>query len=319
MWQRPPYYDSETWRGILARHYGIEAETRRFQTGNGDGELVLPVLARGRGAGRRLAVPPLFPYYSFHYAGTLLQAGFHGEQVRLQLQEQLLTYLQDNFSEVELNLHPDITDVRPFIWAGYAVKVRYTYLLSLAPGGSTPLVADFLARDLARARRCGLEVRKELSTEGALPPVLASFRRNGIRPAFSPEVLADICGELLAAGQLRVFTVREGARVLASLLVLADGPVVYHWLSGMEERAKETGANKLLFVSTIEQLQAEGCWKMLDFWGGDIRAISYFKSAMGGTLQTYFTVSRANCLRGRARRLLACTAGSMRHMVHRNR
>ncbi len=199
-------------------------------------------------------------------------------------------------------LAPEVTDVRPFTWAGFTATLRYTYRGPSGPDGAPPYV------------------RKMVRENG---PVRAdgSLRASGTATAFEPDAAADVVAAmgramaragrplpvppdraerllraLVAAGVARIVVADTASRRVGAVATLADDRTGHFWIG-----SGDAGPSMLLMMAaTTAALAADGVGRF-DLAGANLARVSVFKQRFGLPLVPYVHVARTGSRLLRAR------------------
>ena len=204
------------------------------------------------------------------------------------------------------SLAPEITDVRPFTWAGFTATLRYTYRGAAGLAGAPPYVRK-MVRENGPVRADG-SVR-ETGTATAFEPdaardVVAAMERamgRAGRPMPVPaERAARLLRALVTAGVARIAVADTQGRRVGAVATLAGDRSGHFWIG-----AGDPGPSMLLMMAaTTASLAADGI-REFDLVGANLARVSVFKQRFGLPLVPYvhvaWTGSRALRLRDAAR------------------
>lgn len=241
---------------------------------------------------RAAALPPFAQYVTPVLVAPLRDTDVHHDRSALGA---LADLLRTSFDQVNLALHPSLTDTRALHWAGWEVQPAYTYRLNLQGRTSTTEGWSGTTR-----RTYQNEAERYTVDEGsdhigeALALVEASHTRQGHGLDVETATAEALMRSLAAAGLLRVFVARSPAAE-AGLFVLSDGRTAHYWMAGSVPGAGMTA----LVGHILARLQEEGT-AYFDFAGANVPSIAEFKRKFGGTLVPY---ARARCIAHPALRL----------------
>ncbi|MCH8030580.1 MAG: hypothetical protein IIB09_02010, partial [Bacteroidetes bacterium] len=123
-------------RNVFAHPLFVEAIGRAFghpvrlaAVADGQGwQAAAPVFEKRRGPFKAAALPHVTPVLSPLLSGTIRETDINQRRSSLDV---LLRGLTGTYDQVTLQLHPSITDARPFAWAGWTVTPRYTHVADL--------------------------------------------------------------------------------------------------------------------------------------------------------------------------------------------
>ena len=320
--------DSATWDGFVRRTGGSIFSTRSWldcaRDAVGDqvrcygcyknGRLLAAVsgLEKHRNRIRQLSTPVLTPH------GGLLCAPVPGKgpakvEAEWNRAAGLLTdHLMRIYGHVRLILAPAIRDVRPFIWAGWDARVRYTYHLDLRNlDGLWERLERRTRTVIRKAEKTGFQFLPCDDTDLLRRQYTSIYTRQNAKAPVDPGLVQRFARRVLEKDLAQAFVVESTSGEAASIVVFVKGFDTAHaWVAGQNPAFNSTGATSLLYWRFF----AHTTFEKFDFGGANIPPIALFKRGFGGDLVSYFTVEGfANSLvrgavRGRraARRVLHC-------------
>ncbi|MCC7261188.1 MAG: GNAT family N-acetyltransferase [Candidatus Latescibacteria bacterium] len=296
-----PVTEPQTWDAFVARAVGgtvfsTWAWLACAQEATGEASRCLGVFRNGqlvaglsglesRRAGlRRLATPVLTPH------GGLLLAPVAGkgpaEAEWLQPAEVLAAHLQREYHHCALTHAPAVGDMRPFTWAGWQVRVRYTYQLDL--GEPEAIWAGFEHRTrkaIAKAERSGFVVEPTADLELFRRQYELLYERQGGRAPVDAGVAQGFAAAAFRAGLAEGLMARSPEGAVAAVVIFVCGAEgVYAWVSGADPELSHTGAASLVQW----RYYAAHPGRRFDFVGANIPGIALFKRGFGGRLVPYF-------------------------------
>ena len=239
---------------------------------------------RPLGPYRRVVVPPLTPYTPVLLREPLREADVHARRSPL---DALVRLLERHYHHLALHLHPSLTDVRAFQWAGWSVRPLFTYRQAL---GGADVLRRTASRNVRRLAEDGTWRVAEASeeVEVLLDLAAASFGRQGRALPVEAAQLRRLVRSLLASGLARLFTASPAGGVAeGALVVLSDGTTAHDWFVG----SRPGPARARLTYDVLVQLHDEGV-RCYDFGGANTPSIAEFKRRFGGTLVPYYRVER---------------------------
>ena len=267
----------------------------------------LPFVVRGPRKLRVLSQPPLTPFlgpWIAHEEGAKYDTGLRDQmELHALLEEKLpaAVAFRQNFSTSMMNC-------LPFVWAGYRVEVRYTYLLEDL--SSEQALWDGLAgnirREVRKAKR-RLEVREATDVDRFHGVWRKTFERQGVAAPDRArlERIDAACGKRDARAIL--FACDEAERVHAVAYLVWDRRTTYYLMGGGDPHLRTSGAGSLLMWEAIRRARAVS--QVFDFEGSMLRPVERFFRAFGGRQTPYPHVTRATRVGAAA---LAVRAGAKR-------
>jgi hypothetical protein len=217
----------------------------------------------------------------------------------------LVEHLRDRYAQVRLTHAPAVLDLRPFAWAGWDVRVRYTYHLEASDPSDRWERLEGRTRTVVRkAEQAGYRVgpTADVGLFGRLYGMVYAGRDRAPVPA---PVATAFAAQALAAGLAEGLKVESPAGEVAAVVLFVSGfELVYAWVAGADPRLGPSGATSLLYWRFLEQNPG----RRFDLVGANLPAIALFKRGFGGELVPYYAVegfgSRWARALARGRRLL---------------
>ncbi|MDR0995932.1 MAG: GNAT family N-acetyltransferase [Tannerella sp.] len=188
------------------------------------------------------------------------------------------------------NFSHAVTDWLPFYWAGYRQTTRYTYLLhGLCPERWDDLSPN-IRRNIRRAEKAGIEVRRGLSAEALLRLQGLSFARQGKSPKHEGCLM-----RLIAAARQREQGDIWGAfdtegRLHAAAFIAWQGDTAYYIAGGGDPALRDSGAHSLVLWTAILALGEHV--RTFDFEGSMLPGVERFFREFGAIQTPYFSISK---------------------------
>lgn len=233
---------------------------------------------------KRLATPVLTPH------GGLLLAPVPGkgpaESEWNRAAELLIAHLQREYHHCVLAHAPAVGDLRPFTWAGWEVRVRYTYQLDLGESDQTWEGFEHRTRKaIGKAERGGFAVHPTADLELFRRQYEQLYARQGGKAPVDAGVAQRFAAAAFRAGLAEGLAVQSPAGEVAAMVIFVGGfEGVYAWVSGADPELSHTGAASLVQWRYYAAHQG----RRFDFVGANIPSIALFKRGFGGRLVPYF-------------------------------
>jgi hypothetical protein len=235
--------------------------------------------------------PPLTPYsglvfrrYECKYVKELTD--------KKEIATELIAFLRTQYRWGMLSFDPLVTDMQPFIWNGFKVNVRYTYVLDLSDMERVWSNISSNARQvIGKAQRDGLMVIAAESFDDMLDLVNKTYQRQK-RHFFSLNSLNKYHDALLHSNLCKGFLCldKEGNKI-ASDLIVWDHRTVYGVISGYDEKKKHRGAGFLCGWEIIKFISQALGYKTYDLGGSMIPRFEDVLRRYGGKLTPYYRIS----------------------------
>ena len=236
---------------------------------------------------RRFATPELTPHGGVLLARVPGKGPAKAESEWHRVAELFIAYLQTEYHHLSLVHAPAVSDMRPFIWAGWETRVRYTYQMEL---GDREALWERLERRtrtvIRKAEGSGFVVEPTQDMELFRRQYEQLYTRQGGKAPVDAGVAQRFAEAACRAGLARALKVVSPEGQVAAVVVFVEGfEGCYAWVAGADPELNHTGATSLLYWKYLEQGQGR-----FDFVGANIPAIAFFKRGFGGDLRSYFAV-----------------------------
>lgn len=272
----PGWLEFNSWRTGLRAH--------RFSSSSGGPEIRAVLYFDRRG---RVTLPPNNPYLPI-----VFKSGRHRPSGRtsewLNAVDPLVDEICRRGAANRLRLVPDVTDVRPWRWHGFAIDVGYTYCLDF-PMDPT-LVDRCQRRGAERAAQQGMTVERVPDIKAVVDCLIETQERKRIVFGLSEQELRA-AQQMLGEDGMRTYVCFDSRGCPASSCVIlhAPGHRAIGWLAGMKRAHMADGAGHLVWRAAFDDLAAAGATG-LDLCGGELRPTGEFKARWGAALVPVFCV-----------------------------
>lgn len=232
--------------------------------------------------GNKIIVPIHFFYSAFWIDSTLSDTKY------CECLTEFLEQLQKNYSEVNLRLPIEITDIRPFLWKDFSIDNRYTYIKDLSNSLSyNSSTSKNIKRILSKNYVC---VEEELD-EKSLQLNMQMFKDLKIFHHKKRESISKLMKGLAVRQKLMSYNCYLNNKMIASNIILLDldNKVAYTLLLNKIEKEIKDDVHSLLhhfFFTILKERQ----FKSVDLLGGDIQSIAAFKSRFNTSLKRHYIV-----------------------------
>jgi hypothetical protein len=191
------------------------------------------------------------------------------------------------------NFSYGFTDWLPFYWAGYQQTTRYSYLLRDIQNFDRILsgMSQQTRRNIKRAERASVTVRRDLETDDFLKVQSLTFGRQHQRNTQSPVILRRLIDAARERGQGDLFggVDRDGNLHAAAFVVWQPGSA-YYIAGGGDPAFRASGAHSLVLWEAIRYVsQYTG---RFDFEGSMLPGVERFFREFGAVQTPYFRISR---------------------------
>lgn len=201
-----------------------------------------------------------------------------------------------NVSYVQLQMPDNIIDCQPFIWSGFAVTPKYSYLLDL----SQPLdvIYDNInpktrSSHIQKAQKDGVEVIQTADYRIVRSMIVGTFGRQNksFYTKYIDKILFDFanqCNSYACVAYLNNIP-------LAAIFIVYDKARAYCLMSGFDDNNGHRGAGSLVHYAAIKHAKELGI-PIFDFEGSMLKPIEVFYRNFGGKLVPKFVVTHKSKL-----------------------
>lgn len=177
--------------------------------------------------------------------------------------------------------HPSVTNLLPFYWAGFGLRVQYTYRLNDLSDPDR-VWSGFLTNirgDVRKAEKA-LTVRDDLTLDLFLELNAMTFRRQGMALPYSKDLVRRLDRAAVERGQRRIlFAADAHDNVHAAAYLVWDEEATYYLISGAHPDLRHSGATSLLMWHAIQH--AATVSRCFDFEGSMIEPVERFFRGFG--------------------------------------
>ncbi len=234
--------------------------------------------------------PPLTPYLGIVFRlaeGKYVTALSNDKEISLALAR----HVKNDFTSISCRFAPEVVDLQPFIWEGYASSVRYTYRLDV---GDLDRVWTNMEpsrrKNIRGAEKDGIAIENGAGFSSVFSLVENTFERQGEKVAFKNAAFRY--NEILSEGnRCRAFLARSnGGEELAAVYIVWDEKRAYYLLGGYDPQTSHHGAGALAMWEAIRFTRETLGLREFDFEGSMIPAIERFFRKFGGVLTPAYCV-----------------------------
>lgn len=205
------------------------------------------------------------------------------------------------YAQVTFNCGSSITDLRPFLSAGWSASPFYTYIVPVA---DLELLWSRIEQNLRRLiKRCekdGMTVGDDDDFEAFYRMHAKTMERKGQAP-YLPELAFRQYFETLRAGNLcRLFHARlpDGRPITTQLVLLGPNPVSHTVTAAADPEFLQTGGTAFLRWNAFKAISEMGFYGN-DLTGAGLNPVTHFKSQLGGDLHLFLVASSPRTFRYR--------------------
>ena len=270
-------------QGGMPRFFGV-FENNKLAAG-------ISCIELSKGGLKKITTPVLTPYGGMVYGPWTGKRQSEEESFNMDCAEELIKYIGSRYNYSFFIHSPGLSDIRPFTWAGWNERVRYTYVVDLT---DVDEIWDHMER---RVRTVLRKADSELEISGAID--LSDFgelyehiyKDRGSKPPIERKIVTTMTGDILKSGIGEMRTVlNKAGDVISSMITVSENTTAYAWISGSIPESNSSGAFSLLFWDAIRRYS--GSCTYLDMVGANFSSIAFFKKGFGGKLKPYYITEK---------------------------
>ena len=248
--------------------------------------------------GTDVVVPLAFTYSSIYVEKTI------SDRKRVDVLKSFIELLKKDFKKISFRLNSELQDLRPFIWQGFKLDLRYTYIKEVRLD-----VHQSILRNTERAKNENFFFRVSEVNEEVIKVNLDDFIKYGLKKA-TYQNYHKLFEQLSLMGNLKSFNVYKGEELICANIVLLDksNQTLYTLLIN---KTHYKNATAYLYKETIDWCAAYD-YQFIDYCGANEERIADFKSYFNPHLSSYYLVSYTPY-----KNMLNNISGEFKHIVKR--
>mgnify|MGYP001166901596 CR=1 FL=1 len=198
-----------------------------------------------------------------------------------------IDYLSNHYDHVRITHTPNLTDLRPFSWAGWKLNLRYTYHLEIKNRTESDLW-DRVERRTRTAIRKAEKLGYTFQEIGDVDLLVNQYGKiYQDRPVpINSNLVQNYVKSIYEAGLIRIFSVQaSNGETAATVAFVENDDESYAWVAGADPSHYNSGAASLLYWRYLSQCSQN----RFDFVGANLPSIAFFKRGLGGNLVPYYS------------------------------
>ena len=254
-------------------------------------EAYLPFIIRRKASIKAITSPKLTPFL-----GPWLNVAKGKEVTQRSRRQRLLAELIQQLPQADsytIPCHPSLTDVSPFYWHGYQLRMQYTY------GFAQTDDIESIWQNMEKETRTDIRKAQKQVVVTETQPLSRfietnrlSFVRQGIEPPYSNDYVERLDEALDSRGRRKIlFAMDSVGQVHAVMYLVHDATCVYSLMVGANPQFKSSASDSLLFYEAIKYAVSTG--RGFSFCGSMIPRIQrHFQSFGSVQIPNYKVVKR---------------------------
>ena len=276
--QRQLYFN-EQYEVVEALKFQCSCEARYFIFEK-KGTVVISLIAMVKG--NRIFSPIHFFYSALWIKPTL------GDTRYCEYVAEFLRMLQRSFVKIDMRLPSSITDIRPFLWVGFSISNRFTYLKNL----DKLEYSNDVKKNIEKSAQIPYTFKAELLTQEILQLNLQIFSELKLYSKKSIAEIGQLISELGRTKYLTCFSCYLRGELLVSHIIFLDdkNKTAYTVLKNKLYQPQPGSIHSALYHHLFVFLKSKGI-EYVDLLGADMESISAFKSRFKVNLASVDVVS----------------------------
>lgn len=280
-------FSTSTWLVNAAAAVGADLEILVVEKGD---RIVAGVAIPSREMGGRWHLGlPLAAYETFLFRPRTDSHPAAATSEHLEVSEALINARTKQVRNWSLLLSPAITDARPWIWARWDVRPRYTYVLDV----SRPLQVSATVRPrLRKAAEAGMKLVGDWNLDALWSVFAETQNRQDFGVRLTQDGFRRLAQSLHDGGLARMEIARaaDGEPAAGHIVLAVPGTATaFQWVAGTHSRYFKSGVSAWQTVESAAELGRRG-FQRWDLCGADLPSVARFKSDLGADLVVYFQV-----------------------------
>lgn len=276
---------------LLTTHFGYDIKYLYVKNAQLDEIVAVAILIEKKKFGVPYLIIPQFLYYQPIEIYTAPRKNSNENQLQdIEIFQEISAYLSKYFFQINMNLPPEISDIRGFAWSGLKAKPLYTYRFTLNNYSSENLFRKQRA-SLRKAQNLNYSFNQDINIERYFELVKATRKRQKWNFKIKDEKLANFIADLLELDFIKQFNISTPDGIIVStMFCLLDKPnkTTYAWLTTTAINELSNGVSTLLFHSINEYLKQD--YEIFDLCGANTNTIARFKASLGAELQVFYNI-----------------------------
>ncbi len=222
-------------------------------------------------------------------------------QVQASVKE-LTGFLMSDYRFFHAQFPHSVSDMRPYVWAGFTPALHYTYKALFTKDFDPPsLVESDINRRIKRASELTythLEDNSEHYIGKAWDLEQKSFERQDFHQKSNHRIsFIKLVQKLVEENVAQVYTIDHDGKSVASIIMIQDlvKKAAYYWMAGADKDYLPTGLNQLLLIHVVQKCQ-DADFISFDLVGADTETIARYKSTLNFPLVPQYSIQKSGKL-----------------------
>lgn len=223
-------------------------------------------------------ITPIHFFYSAFWVDPLL-----GDTKYCMHVVEFLRELKSIFKQIAIRLHPDISDIRPFLWSGFLIDNKFTYIKRL----DKLEYAKDVRQNIEKSSFIPYLYKNEALTKEILDINMRIFLELKLYSRKSIDKIKGLITDLSNTKYLTCFSCYLENQLLVSHILFLDreNKIAYTVLKNKQYKEQPGSLHSTLYHQLFMCLKSQG-FEYVDLLGADMEQISLFKSRFKADLRT---------------------------------
>ena len=243
-----------------------------------------------------LRVPVLTPFQGIIFGHNPKMSDLRRTSIQHEIINNILNFLDKRYKRIVFNNYYSLKDVRPFIWKGYDVTVKYSFTIDLAePDKLLQNMESRTRYEIKKGERNGIVVFKDNDIEKFDDLHRLVYEKQRKKCPVSTQQLHRIHNILSLRDICNIyFAANKDGTLCSAIFIVTDKDVAYYLMGASHPDFRANGSTSLALWTAIKELSTK--FREFDLVGANIPSIAMFKRGFGGKLKSYYRIEKINSI-----------------------
>lgn len=198
------------------------------------------------------------------------------------------------FAKFSQSFNYKYTNLLPFLWQGFDLKVNYTYTINnITFDDLEKDIHTDIRRRIKRSKEHGIKVFESDDIEKFYELNKMTFKRKALLIPYSLEFIINLHNSCKENNSSKMFFAQDiDGDIVAANYLIYDSKTVYYIMGGVDEKKRNLGGMDVVLLESIKFALESG--KEFDFEGSIIESIEKYFRSFGAKQRPYYRVSKIN-------------------------
>ena len=261
---------------------------------------LMPLFYKKKYGLRILLSPPNRCYVS--YLGPVMNISssnrYHYEWTYISILDEIIHFAekQIGFDYFRIIHTPAIRDMRPYVWNGYSVEPKYTYIFNLAEGEKELYNRFHTTAKNKHKRAISNDTVSIVRDRNYAYELLSLAGKRSVDQKYTFRINIDYLKNLMNSSivdKIEAVAAIQNGNTIAGSIYLMHRNSAYAWIATLNKDETIPGIGELILWEQIKYYRERG-YKTFDLIDANIRRLCRHKSRYGADLVDYFEVSKTS-------------------------